>query len=101
MKTLLTFFACTQLYLAHSQDYSTFYLCANNADSLAYHKNYQKALDTIEYGFSTVDYIPSHYLQKSLNFSVKLNNDEKSRQYAKMIVINFQRDFQKQKHTKQ
>lgn len=71
-----------------SQDYSTFYRCANSADSLSYHKNYQKALDTIEYGFKTVDYIPSPYLQKALFLAVKLKEDEKSYHYAKLSVIN-------------
>ncbi len=73
---------------ASSQDYSTFYLCANSADSLAYLKKYQKALDTIEYGFTTVNYIPSDYLQKALYLSVELNEHDKSYHYAKMYIIN-------------
>lgn len=83
--TLILFFVH---YYVSAQNYEVFYRCSNKSDSLEYVKEYQKALDTLEYGFKTVDFIPSDFVLKALDLTVKNGLNEKAYTYAKMSLIN-------------
>jgi hypothetical protein len=78
-------------FLSHSafaQDYESYYLQCNKADSLKFYGQKQEALTTYKLAFQTVDFVHTEKLKKAFQLAIEIGSFQDAFLFGKNILMN-------------
>ena len=74
--------------ISFSQDYESYYLLCNKADSLKFYGQKLEALNTYKAAFQTVDFVHTEKLKKAYQLSIETSSFQEAFHFGKNIILN-------------
>lgn len=88
MKSTLFIFVSFLFNHAFAQNYESYYLQCNKADSLIFYGQKHEALKTYKLAFQTVDFVHTVKLKKAYQLAIETNSFQDAFQFGKNILLN-------------